>query len=225
MKPLANSPVVLDRVDGLSLSAPDAGRYGNELRSLKYLAQGLIFLNRQVASFEDQLRQRTGPVCVLVGNHPLLEGIPQGLIACAFHWYAVSACNYSRLVGWVANGEDTTRALGYVKSVLPQVYVWRNKVGAHFARTEPHKEDTPAVFAASVMFPIGLVNGRFSTQPFDLIVTRSGKASSSGTEMRWSLTETHSALTTRYWPEALTPKVGLQSDNDRPVAKCGERKR
>jgi hypothetical protein len=217
MKALANSPVVLDHVDGLSLSASHARRYGNELRSLDYLAQGLTFLNRQVASFEDQVRQRTGPGYVLlVGNHPLLEGVPQGLIACAFHWYAVSACNYSRLVGWLANGEDKDRALDYVRSVVPKVKIWRDKVGAHFARVKPGNRDSLADLITSVMFPIAFENGAFCTGAVTLIVKRSRKASSSRTDMRWSLTETHAALTTRYWPKAIVPKVGLQPDNDRP---------
>ncbi len=62
-----------------------------------------------------------------------MKGIPQDLVACYFHWYAVTVCNYAKLVGWLANDGDSIKAREYMERVLPQVYLWRHKVAAHFA--------------------------------------------------------------------------------------------
>ena len=67
------------------------------------------------------------------------------------------------MVGWLATGGDSTKADDYVKRVLPAVHIWRNKVGAHFAKVKPKKEDTPADLALSVMFPISLQLPIFSS--------------------------------------------------------------
>ena len=93
---------------------------------------------------------------------------PRGLVACAFHWYAVSACNYVSLTGWLAHGEAISdrvrkqKVKKYVQEVLGAVEAWRNKVGAHFALVYPFDEDSPADRASSVSFPIAFVDGSFS---------------------------------------------------------------
>jgi len=138
----------------------------------------------------------------MFGNAPQLHGIPQHLVACAFHWYSVTACNYVRLVGWLVNGGDTAKATEYLKHVLPEVYVWRNKVGAHFARTFPRGKDTPADLAKSVMFPISFDDDAFYAGSLVLVMTSKGQRSSSRKDMRWSLTHTHQQLSTRYWPNS-----------------------
>ena len=71
----------------------------------------------------------------MVGNAPPLKGVPQGLIACSFHWYATSACNLVRLVGWLGQEQNSKKADAYVGRVIPNVRIWRNKVAAHFAIT------------------------------------------------------------------------------------------
>ena len=191
---------VLDHVDNLELSGEAVSRYGNELRSLDYLAQGLWFLFRQVQQTEEMVTEAVGRKrqVMMFGNAPALSNVPQGLIACSFHWYAVSACNYVRTTGWLANDQDSRKAS---ERVLPAVKLWRDKVGAHFARVGPRSEDTPADLAASVMFPVGFVDDAFSTNPFTLSLSSGGEASSSRTDMQWSLTRTHRALASRYWPD------------------------
>lgn len=175
---------------------------GNELNSLAYLRQGLQFLNWQVERIEEKILEELDPNlrAFIFGNHPALRSVPQGMVACAFHWYAVSACNYVRLVGWLAYEGDSKKANDYVRRVLPAVNLWRNKVAAHFARTVPRPEDTAADLAASVMFPIAFDDKAFHANTLTIAMRRGGQSSSSRTDMRWSLTHTHRDLAQRYWP-------------------------
>ena len=188
---------ILDHVDSLRLDEGAERRYGNELNSLTYLAQGLQFLSGQVEQVEAAVRGRLPPekMVTLFGNAPKLRGAPMGLIACSFHWYAVSACNYIRLVGWLTSGGDEAAAAAYVGRVAPDMLAWRNKVGAHFSRTDPRRGDTPADLAASVMFPVGFGGATFATQPFAYAQT-----GSTVRQMPWSLTKMHGQLAARHWP-------------------------
>lgn len=195
--------VTLDRVENLQLSDKDAAQHANELNSLAYLGQGLGFLYGQVKKIEDGINAQLNPNLhvSMFGNAPGLRDTPQGLVACAFHWYAVSICNYVRLVGWLTHDADKKQAEEYVERVLPAVFIWRNKVAAHFAITAPRSEDTPADLAASIMFPISFDDDAFYAATMKLAMRRAGTASASREDMRWSLTHTHKNLSTRYWPE------------------------
>lgn len=192
--------VVLDYIDHLELSAADASLHFNELKSLGYLVEGMSFLAGQVAKLEARIKEQElkeiGPdrVAFSYGNHAGLEWIPQGLVASAFHWYAVSACNYARLVGYLAYGNP--KAAGeYVERVMPAVLLFRNKVAAHFsATTAPRPEDTAADLAASVMFPLSISDARFVVGAMRLGI----KGTRSRDDMQWGLTESFEAFKHRY---------------------------
>jgi hypothetical protein len=193
--------MIIDHVDHLELGQEAEGEYANELNSLAYLGEGLWFLYRNVRRIEDKVIDLLGKdvQCSFVGSPPGFEWIPQGLVACSFHWYAVSLCNYLRLVGWLAYGQKPTEARAYARRVAPNVVAWRNKVGAHFARTDPRPEDGSATLSASVMFPVGFENGTFVAHPFTLVIGN-GKGKTTSVDMRWSLSRIHRALAERYWP-------------------------
>lgn len=200
---LNGSPMVtIDHIDKLQLSKGEAEEHSNELQTLRYLACGLWFLNDQILKIETQIAEKApkNKKFFHFGNSPDLEGVPQDLVACAFHWYAVSACNYVKMVGWLANNGDSAKASRYAKSVLPQVHLWRHKVAAHFAIMDPRKDDNAADLAMSVIFPIAFNDDAFCTGAFTLTVTSGGQQSSSRQDMGWSLTHTHRSLTPRYWP-------------------------
>ena len=192
----------IDYVDKLQLSEKEAEKHFNELNSLRYLASGLRFLYNQVLKIETQVVERTpkNKRVFLFGNSPDLERTPQDLVACAFHWYAVTVCNYAKLIGWLANSGDSKKAREYMEHVLPQVYLWRNKVAAHFAIIDPRKKDNAADLAMSVIFPISFDDDAFFANSLTLTQSSGGKASSSHQDMRWSLTHTHRNLILRYWP-------------------------
>jgi len=191
--------VIIDHINRLELPDSEAKKYHNELRSLDYLAKGLKFLYVQVQKVEAEVAKRVGKneQVFIFGNAPQLKVIPQDLVACAFHWYAVTVCNYVKIVGWLANSGGPTEAKKYMKLVLAQVYLWRHKVGAHFARHSP-KGDTPADIAMSVIFPVSFDDGAFYAGSLTLTMSTGGKSSTSRRDMRWSLTYTHSNLIPRY---------------------------
>ena len=187
----------MDHVENLELLDEDAEQHFNELRSLHRLRIGLSYLDYQVQKIEAEARERLNAKDNVVhsfGNDPRLEGIPQDLVACAFDWYSVTACTFVRLVGWLVNGGNTVRADEYLRRVLPEVSVWRNKVGAHLALTDPRKEDTPLDLARSVMFPLSFFEDAFYADA--LLVF----GSPTRPHRKWSLTHTHRQLSSRYWP-------------------------
>jgi hypothetical protein len=200
--------MVIDHIDRLHLPENKAQEYFNELRSLDYLARGLWFLYYQVRNMEAKITEGVGKdkQVFIFGNAPELKAIPQDLVACAFHWYAVTVCNYIKMVGWLAYDHDSSKATNYLEKVIPTVKLWRDKVGAHFARTSPRKDDTPADLAKSVMFPLSFDDNAFYAASFTLTLGSRAKSSTTSRDMRWSLTHTHHALIPRYWPGS-TPKV------------------
>ena len=199
------SAIVLDHIDHLQLSSEEVRKYSNELHSLHYLSQGLFFLHDQVFKIETHIKEITpkDKHIFQFGNLPSLKGVPQELVACAFHWYAVTVCNYVKMIGWLANNGNSAKAREYMENVLPQVHLWRHKVAAHFAIIDPHKDDNAADLATSVIFPISYDNDAFYAGSLILSKTTGGKQSTSRRNMRWSLTHTHRSLANRYWPPKL----------------------
>lgn len=194
---------VIDHVANLKLSDEQEKGHFNELRALAYLAKGLGFLYGQVQRVEAEVTKRLSndKQVYIFGNVPQMLGIDQDLVACAFHWYAVTVCNYVTMVGWLANNGDSNKAREYMKHVLPEVYVWRHKIAAHFAIVDRRSDDSAADLAMSVIFPIFFDRDAFYTGPFRLTITKGGKQSTSRQGLRWSLTHTHCDLIHRYWPE------------------------
>ena len=117
--------MILDYIDNIQLSDDRVKAYYNELHSLGYLAQGLSFLYEQVQRLEAKVIEQipSNQKVFLFGNAPVLSSVPRSLVACAFHWYAVTVCNYVRMVGWLAAGGDSTKADDYVRRVLPAVHI------------------------------------------------------------------------------------------------------
>jgi len=198
--------MLIDFIDKLEMPDDKVKIHYNELHSLNYLAAGLKFLYDQVQKLEAEIASRIpkDKKSFHFSNSPVMKGIPQDLVACSFHWYAVTLCNYAKLVGWLANNGDSIKAREYMERVLPQVYLWRHKVAAHFAIIDPQTKgrhpDTAADLAKSVMFPLSFDDDAFYANSLGLTMTQKGKSSTSRHDMRWSLTHTHRNLISRYWP-------------------------
>jgi len=194
--------MIIDHVDRLELPDDKANTQFNELRSLDYLAKGLRFLYEQVQRVEAEVIKRVAKdkQVFIFGNATQMQGINQDLVACAFHWCAVTACNYVKMVGWLANNGNSCKAREYMERVLPQVHLWRHKIAAHFAIIDPRKDDNPADLAKSVVFPICFDSDAFYAGSLRIGMSIGGKKSTSRKDMRWSLTHTHRDLIPRYWP-------------------------
>ncbi len=196
--------LTLDHIDHCELSDGGQAHFGSELATLSYLQGGLHYLAKQVAAVETEVQGRIDPRLRVfsVGNDPQMRGLPLGLVNCAFHWYAVSACNYVRMVGWLLHedGAMTQKPGRYLSAVIPEVKAWRDKVGAHFARAHGNKHDSEAERLASVFPPVGFDDDVFIASPLTLTMTRGGRTSTSSALRPWSLTKVHARLGERYWP-------------------------
>jgi hypothetical protein len=192
----------------------------NEIQTLKYLSVGLRYIFAQVYRIEQEILRKAENTdeCILrsmplevknafknqmaglhiqsFGNDPSLPWVPRDLIACAFHWYAVSVYNYVSLVGWLANLDPKK----YANKIIPQVVTFRNKVAAHFARWNPRKDDTTADLDMSVLYPIVFCDDAFYVGVWKLTKKSISGESSNTHDLRWSLTKTHLELVLRYWP-------------------------
>ncbi|MBF0216124.1 MAG: hypothetical protein HQL30_03905 [Candidatus Omnitrophica bacterium] len=134
------------------------------------------------------------------------------LISCAFHWFSTSLVNYVRLVGlikvlssnsWtttdISNNKKHIKAQcdNYVETVIPEIKLWRNKIAAHFAATDPYENDNYGTLEQSVMNNVCSFKTRYYVNVFKFVTN--GEES---TLPMWSVTETYENLRSRYWPES-----------------------
>jgi hypothetical protein len=188
------------------------------------LRTGILRIANYLANREGEWAQKNPGISGFVFGRDIdgTDGAPD-FIACLFHWFGVSVCNYARLVGFVrglSRNEFTRAALGdstscdivrkcvddYVNGIadLADVLLWRNKVGAHFAITSPRPKDNISTLDMSVMYPVAFSDGRYYVNPFTM--TRSSARGTFTSEIpRWSVTEVFEKLIPRYWPN-LTKK-------------------
>lgn len=197
---------VLDHLDHIQVPGKVFEQSVNEYWALLYLWEGLEFLYRQVKACDERVKQKVNPdgqnEILITGNHPHLQGIPNSLLTCAFHWYAISACQYVRTVGTIAYRQDNKRqqALDYLKKVIPEVRVYRDKVAAHFSWNSKHPEDNDAERLLSAMPQLGFRNDSFFVGSLTVALSKGGKKSNSGKIKPWSLCKVHEQLRERYSP-------------------------
>jgi hypothetical protein len=199
----SNPWIICDKYDGFELSDDILKKYIHEFQSLGTLYTGLDWLYRKVRFLEEVVKKRLGPCLGYhypIVNHPLLKDIPFLLVECNFHWYAVSVCNFVKLIGWISfiERKSSKKPNDYVKSVLPEVLAWRNKIAAHFAQTfsANDQRDKKIERKFSVIPQIGYVKGAF--QAASVIISDDGNTSSDDTLKSWSLTKVHEGLLSRY---------------------------
>jgi hypothetical protein len=209
--------LTLDAVASVTVDSDD---YFNECRTLQMLSRGLGGIAENLKRRETAWEQRTAGKVKFHVYGLDIDGTKGDLdlIACFFHWFGVSVCNYARLVGFLrglstsqftrADLADPARFRtvssvvdGYVNSIseLSAVLVWRHKVGAHFAITAPRKDDNISTLDMSVMFPVSFTDGRYRVG--ELTLTRTTAAGTYMSEIpHWVLTEVFESLMPRYWP-------------------------
>jgi hypothetical protein len=201
---------ILDYVDDIKVLGRVFDEPANEYWALVCLRHGLELLYRQAARCDKLVQQdleaKSDAHGVRFVNDPAFHQVPKPLLTCAFHWYAVAACQYVRTVGAIAYRNDHTRSLPlhYVKSVIPEVLAFRDKVAAHFAWTTQHGRDNDAERAVSVMPPLGFQQGSFHVGLFEVYKRSGGTASTSESIAPWSISEVHPQLRKRYWPEQVS---------------------
>ena len=126
----------LDRIEGWTLTPDQALKYHNDIAALNVVWFGLEHLYSTVLECEQAAAKQFLPN----GQFRSHEAVQAQLLArCALDWYAVSACNFVALVGWIANdaGHTTEQHKAYVARVLPAVEMHRHKIAAHYSRHSP----------------------------------------------------------------------------------------
>jgi hypothetical protein len=194
--------------------------YHNEINTLMNLRFGLMQLYNSVRPMELKLiKENNGNEFHFIGSHPTIPIEFHHMLPCLFHWFGTSVCNYTRLVGYIVSNEQglinkdmefdnkNKRQIkescdSYVKSVeeIKEILRWRNKIGAHFALTDPRPEDNIATLEASIIYPIGFAGNRYKTSNF--LFSRIEENNCIDSEIpQWSLTEAFEILRDRFWPE------------------------
>jgi hypothetical protein len=201
------SVTVLDHVDNISVPGNVFERPSNEYWALVCLRDGLEFLYHQAVRCDqvanESLGLQDGTEFVGIGDVPGTNRVPKSLLTCAFHWYAVSACNYVRVVGAVAYRQDNCRPRPdrYVADVIPEVLAFRDKVAAHFAWAARNSKDNDAERLASILPPLSFVGDCFEVGAFTVTLGSHGKECDSQSIAPWSISKVHERLRNRYWPQ------------------------
>ncbi len=202
-----NEFTTLDHIDQITVPGLPFNEPSNEYWALVCLWEGLEFLYRQASQADEFVMgqlSKFGDIRVFsVGNDPNITYPKTALLTCSFHWYAVTACQYIRTVGAISNQNDTTRpkSVDYVKSVIPEVLTFRDKVAAHFAWSTKNSKDSDAERLNSILPPLAFVNDSFHVGAMTTFVRRDGKSSQTGSANHWSICRVHERLRERYWPK------------------------
>lgn len=229
--------VIIDHTEDIVL---DTEVFGNEFATLNTLRHGLFFLAARVHDAEKQFEDKTSSAMhfIAFGARTEAELQTQQLVTCLFHWFAVTVCNYARLIGFIraiTTGGFTRRDLhetnrkklvsaavrAYVDNVpeLVQVIKWRNKIAGHFAITDPFPDDNIATLDMSVIHPLSVVDGLYRVGEFTLFKKNSDGEHTSQLPA-WSLSEAFDDLIPRYWPQLLSKP---DSGSEKPVDTTGIR--
>jgi hypothetical protein len=208
---------IIDKILSIEI---DPDKYNNEFNALMQLKTGLLALYNNVRPFELQILEKTaGKRVLFFGESDLVPKEVDNLLPCFFHWFGNTLCNYARLTGYIAvreQGHVTDEDLqleperkkikeacdNYVKTLpeISEVLKWRNKVSAHFALTDPRKDDNIATLEASIIYPVSFEFDRFRTGT--MIFSKGDSEVTHDSEIpRWSLTEIFELLTNRFWPD------------------------
>jgi hypothetical protein len=208
MRDMSNTAItVLDHIDNISVPGNVFERPSNEFWALMCLQHGLEFLYHQAVKCDqvamEGLGLQEGDEFGGIGNVPGLNRVPKTLLTCAFHWYAVTACNYAKVVGAIAHRQDSSRPLPgpYVEKVMPEVVAFRDKVAAHFAWATRNSKDNEGERIASILPPLSFVGNSFEVGAFVVGLGSHGKHTYSQAIAQWSIRKVHERLRLRYWPQ------------------------
>lgn len=207
---------ILDHQENIRVPGNVFHEPANEYWALICLNHGMEFLYQQAQRCDQAVKQQVNPNGNLrffgSGSFPAFNQIPSSLLTCAFHWYAISACQYVKTVGAIAYRQDPKRPLPhqYAENIIPDVVAFRDKVAAHFAWSTVNKRDNDAERLASILPPLTFCNDSFYVGEMTAAVRRRDKASTSEALKPWSLCKVHEALRERYWPNQQTHQTSKE---------------
>lgn len=208
--------ITLDHVENIQLDENNSPL--DNYQALDYLKLGLNAMACTVR--DEEVRLYPSKISLNLLNSSGRAAERDALFACYFNWFSTSIVNYVKLVGlidimtgrrWVSsdikdakNREEVRKhCVNYVNRVIPEIHLWRHKIAAHFAITDPRREDNLGTLEYSIMNPICYKKPYFRMGAFSW--SKSGEQSSLP---EWALTETFEKLRPRFWPEAKLPELG-----------------
>lgn len=207
-------PIVLDHQQGIELDPSDPPFNNYQAFHANYV--GLKILADSVRELERQYLAHD-PHAEHVVLH-ISSAVPP-LVSCAFNWFATTLVNYLRLVALVElmamnqwksasladpGNRQTIKShcTNFVKGAVPEVYLWRNKVAAHFAATDPFHDDNLGTLEQSIMNP---VTYRYPYYYVGMLQWNTQGQTSQLPE--WALTRVYEGLSSRFWPEMILRPV------------------
>lgn len=210
------SKIILDTARNIHFDAKNP-RIAN-LHALGYLPVGIHSLATQVRDFELNLAN-----CIEFPFRPKMLMGPAGenfdMLACCFSWFSVSLTNYLKLVALVELAElkqwgrhdindpknhknIKAHCTDYTKELCPEIFSWRNKIAAHFAITDPFRDDNLGTLEFSAMNTITYLD------PYYYAGASQWRTFGGQSDMpQWSLTESFELLAPRLWPGALLAPI------------------
>lgn len=199
----------LDYVQNITVPGEVFREPKNEYWALVCLYHGMEFLYRQAVKCDEIVAKQIPPNVNFsgAGNHRYFGQVPKPMLTCAFHWYAMSACQYVRTVGAIAYRQGSISVLPqvYANDIIPEVVAFRNKVAAHFAWSTENNRDNDAERLASIIPQLTFESDSFHLGSLVISMSRSGNSTSSETIAPWSLSKVHERLAARYWPPQHEP--------------------
>lgn len=206
---------ILDLVAGIEIDYDTFPLHN--LHALDYLPQGLYELavtvrNKEIREVRQYLETVGGPIPSSIS----MPGRYGRLVASLFDWFAISLCNYLRLVAlidivsrnhWsldqISRNHKTVKrhCNAYVEDVVPEVRLWRDKVSAHPALTDP-RWDNLSMLQSSVADSFTLSAGRFVAGSLRFMVGEEEPP-----VLPWSVTEVYERLAPRFWNQAALPPL------------------
>lgn len=132
-----------DHVLGFEVTNETLQRHHNEVSLLNRLLARLEYLYEKVKEAEAIDPRRIADQDADLPPPPL----PPGVQSCAFHWYAMPACDMVKMIGWLHQQQNTDADApdAYLKKVIPAIEPWRNKSPptARYTRTTPRRTRQP----------------------------------------------------------------------------------
>jgi len=210
---MTQTEIVLDHIDCIGYD-PKFSPIPNP-NALTYLSRGLHslanFVRKEEIKIIEKYKERgQNPPVVMMLSHNEINPILHSM----FNWYATDLVNFIRLIGLIGAlrnyklkykdvSQDTAirstineHCTNYIKKVHPDIYLWRCKVSAHFALTDPRKEDNLATLESSVMFPVSYERPYLEAGGVKWVL---GEDESQ--LPNWKLTKVFEDLGPRFWPD------------------------
>lgn len=199
--------IVLDHINNIVLDPANPPL--NNYQAFQHNYSGLKILADSVREIELQRHAANPP-----GSMTFHFGSSTPpIVPNAFAWYSVTLVNYLRLIAlvelmitksWTSqdiadpqNAPDVKKACtNFVKNAAPEIYTWRNKVSAHFALTDPFRDDNLGTLEHSIMDPV-----TYSSPYFYVGQTSWVTAGHQSQLPSWALTKNYEDLASRFWPE------------------------